>query len=462
MYYIIYILLLAQVITALPLPAIITRYHTAPAVTTIETHTTGTTTLYLPPVHLLISNGVSYLSTMTNEPWATTPVTITSVVNKQAQAPTPAPEQLTKPTEAAKPDEPAETVKTPATQVTPVSVATSSIVQGAAATSQVVSDNAPATSATPATPATSSAVNTPVTTKTPAATTSTISSPATSSITPSSGSGSGSGSSSGSISPPSTIVYSPYADDGSCKEISTINSDLDFIFSKGMKNLRIYGTDCHNFDGILPKANALGMKVNQGVWFTPQGGPDSIDGSISDIIEYGKSNGWGIFDFITIGNEAINDKYLSVDQLISKITSVKSQLKSSGFNGPVATSEPPVSFTKHPELCDAVDIVGINPHSYFDASVGASSAGSFVMGQKQLVQDACGSSKILITETGYPSKGNTNGKNVPSSENQDIAIKSILDHTGGDVTILTTYNDFWKHPGPYGIEQWFGTINLFN
>jgi Exo-beta-1,3-glucanase len=204
------------------------------------------------------------------------------------------------------------------------------------------------------------------------------------------------------------------------------------------------------------------MKVNQGVWFTPQGGPDSIDGSVSDIIEYGNSNGWGVFDFITVGNEAINDNYLSVDQLISKIASVKSQLRSSGYNGPVATSEPPVSFTKHPELCGAVDIVGINPHSYFDASIGASSAGSFVIGQKQLVQDACGSSKIVITETGYPSNGNTNGNNVPSSENQDIAIKSILDHTGGDVTILTTYNDFWKHPGPYGIEQWFGTINLFN
>lgn len=259
-------------------------------------------------------------------------------------------------------------------------------------------------------------------------------------------------------------MYSPYQNDGSCKDVSTINSDLELIAGKGIKKIRVYGTDCNNFEGILPQCSKLGIKVNQGVWFTPGGGTSSIDGSVDDIISYGKSNGWDVFDFITVGNEAINDNYLTVSELMGKISSVKLQLKSNGYNGKVATSEPPVSFQRHPELCTKsdIDIVGINPHSYFDTSIGASQAGTFVSGQKLMVEGICGSKPVLITETGYPSQGDSNGLNQPSPDNQRKAIQSIIESTGSDCTILTTFNDFWKQPGPHGIEQYFGAITLFN
>ncbi|GMG34815.1 unnamed protein product [Ambrosiozyma monospora] len=68
---------------------------------------------------------------------------------------------------------------------------------------------------------------------------------------------------------------------------------------------------------------------------------------------------------------------------------------------------------------------------------------------------------IVVTETGYPSAGDQNGKNIPSAANQIIALTSILSDYGSDVTILSTYNDYWKSPGQYGIEQSFGAINLF-
>lgn len=86
---------------------------------------------------------------------------------------------------------------------------------------------------------------------------------------------------------------------------------------------------------------------------------------------------------------------------------------------------------------------------------------SFIMAQKKLVEAACGSKEVLITETGYPSKGSVNGLNVPSPDNQKIAVQSIIEETGGDCTILTTFDDFWKPSGSYGIEQYFGSIDLF-
>lgn len=203
--------------------------------------------------------------------------------------------------------------------------------------------------------------------------------------------------------------------------------------------------------------------MNQGFWIS-SAGVDSINDDITAFISYGQSSGWDVFDVVTVGNEAVSAGYVSALQLLAKIKSVKSQLNAAGYSGDLTTSEPPDSFINNPSLCTDSGIawVGVNTHSYFDSSETAGNSGPFIIAQKQLVIDACNGMSAYITETGYPSQGDTNGEQVPSAANQEAAIKSIISSTGGDCTILTTYNDFWKQPGPYGIEQYFGTITLFD
>ena len=108
-----------------------------------------------------------------------------------------------------------------------------------------------------------------------------------------------------------------------------------------------------------------------------------------------------------------------------------------------------------------IDFVGINPHAYFDTSASAETAGTFVKGQVELIQGVCGTSNVFVTETGYPSSGIQNGGNIPSTANQITAVQNILNEMDLDVTILSTYNDYWKAPGDYGIEQSFGVIEYF-
>ena len=255
---------------------------------------------------------------------------------------------------------------------------------------------------------------------------------------------------------PHALTYSPYNNDGSCKSASDIYSDLQIIKNKGVSHIRVYGTDCNSLETVEPACAKLGIKINQGLWIS-SAGVDSINEPLQLLLAYGQSNGWDIFDYITVGNEAINSGYCTVSDLINKIKSVKTQLRAAGYTGDVTTSEPPVSFEKYPELCteSEIDFVGINPHSYFDPYCDAAGSGEFVKGQVEIVQKSCGTSKVVITETGYPSHGDVNGKNVPSNENQLIAVQSILD-LNSDVTILSFINDYWKNPGPYGIEQYFG------
>lgn len=260
---------------------------------------------------------------------------------------------------------------------------------------------------------------------------------------------------------PSALVYSPYNADSTCKSADKIYEDLALIKSKGVYSIRVYGTDCNSVSTVEPAALTLGITINQGLWISANG-VDSIDDGVANIIDWGTSNGWDIFEFITIGNEAIIAGYCTVPELIAKISSVKAQLKEAGYMGMVTTAEPPVSFEQHPELCTTseIDFVGINPHAYFDTYASANSAGTFVKGQVALIQGVCGTSNVKVIETGYPSAGLQNGGNVPSPENQLIAVQAILNEMQNDVTILTTFNDLWKAPGPYGIEQSFGIIQL--
>ena len=235
------------------------------------------------------------------------------------------------------------------------------------------------------------------------------------------------------------------------------------IHGKGIYQIRSYGTDCNALTTVLETAKSLGMTVNQGVWLSAEG-VDSIDDQVDQIIEYASSNGWDVFNLLTIANEAINSNFCTVDELISKLNSVKIKLTNAGYTGKMTTAEPPATFIKYPNLCiDAnIDVVGINPHSYFNANISPENSGSYIVSQQSQVAGLCNGKDVVITETGYPSQGATLGLNVPTEENQKIAIASIISETNGDCTILTTYNDFWKDPGPYGIEQYFGAITLFN
>lgn len=453
--------LLFQFITGAPVAKLITRVHTAAPVTKTNTYTTGTTTISLPPVEIFISNGVTYTFTMTDQP-AGTPTTTTSVLNdnnnndgnngngNNQNGP-----QTTDPATNNGGDASPTAANTPqdTTPSSPQETNAGSPPATSSATSPATTNGPESTSEQTTSAGTTEAPETSTLTSTSQEAT-TSSETSSSSVASSIGSGS--------ISAPTAIAYSPYEKSG-CKDASTIESDLKSISDKGIKKIRVYGTDCGLYDTTLPKANKFGIKVNQGLWITAEG-VDSVDDPLSGLIEYGQKNGYDVFDFITVGNEAVNTGYCSASDLADKIKSVKSKLRDSGYQGKVTTSEPPNTFIDNPTLCtdSGIDFVGINPHSYFDTEIGAALAGWYVTSQQSSTAKACNNMDVVITETGYPSKGDSNGDNTPSVSNQEIALKSIMEKTGGKVTILSAFDDFWKEPGPHGIEQYFGCLSVFS
>ena len=61
----------------------------------------------------------------------------------------------------------------------------------------------------------------------------------------------------------------------------------------------------------------------------------------------------------------------------------------------------------------------------------------------------------LVPESGWPTAGNTNGAAVPSTSNQQTAVASLKSSVS-DIVLFQAYNDGWKPPGPWNVEQHWG------
>uniref|UniRef100_A0A060TAI0 ARAD1D24156p n=1 Tax=Blastobotrys adeninivorans TaxID=409370 RepID=A0A060TAI0_BLAAD len=257
------------------------------------------------------------------------------------------------------------------------------------------------------------------------------------------------------------IVYSPYNDNKSCKDANTVRNDLHLIKSKNIKSIRVYSTDCGSLDHVVPVARELGMTVSQGLWFGSKG-VTAMDPQVDDLLAFTSKHGWDGFSSLVIGNEGVLAGFVRADDLLDKARGIKNRVRQAGFNGNVMTAEPPGVYIDNPQLCntDVFDQVGINAHPYFNPGSSAQTSGSFIQGQISVTKQHCPNKQVYITETGYPSKGQANGANVPSKDNQRTAIYQIIDVLEGNGTFLSTFDDFWKEPGPQGIEQYFGIIDL--
>lgn len=472
--YISYILLLSSLVSALPVfqnKKVVTRVHTASTTNTVtDFYSTTTEVVVAPTVEFIISGDATFTTTLypegvdsTVQPSTTITIRQNNVANPTLATTAPSSIETTSST-VLEPSTSSTTILEPSTSSTilePSTSTTSSTTQTRVAAVTITNQGQTTTTLIPIL---TDIVNNEHTSAAPGVSSSSYALDQQSTFTSTSTSTSASSTASSSsllTKVPGALVYSPYNNDGSCKTYLEVYDDISIIYARGVRKLRVYGTDCNSLETVEPVCAQFGMTVNQGLWIS-SAGVDSIDDAITSLINYGQTNGWSVFDFITVGNEAIISGYCTVDELISKISSVKSQLQAAGYTGQITTSEPPVSYENNPELCTSseIDFVGINPHSYFDTYSTAETSGSFVKGQVELIKNTCGTSNVYVTETGYPSAGIQNGGNIPSTANQLIAVQSILDELDSDVTILTYTNDYWKDAGAYGIEQSFGIIDI--
>ncbi|KAH8595224.1 glycoside hydrolase superfamily, partial [Bisporella sp. PMI_857] len=251
--------------------------------------------------------------------------------------------------------------------------------------------------------------------------------------------------------------YSPYLANGNCKSQAEVDSDFATI-GDGYSLVRIYGVDCNQTATVLSAAKAKGLKLFAGIYDITD-----LTGAVETIVAAANGD-WSSFDTVSVGNEIVNGGG-SAATVIAAIGTVRTLLTAAGYTGKVGTVDTLVAARANPGLCDASDVCTVNCHPFFDGNVAADGAGDFLETQiptlRAVLSDQ--SQEIVITETGWPWKGDTNGLAVPSTANQEAAISSIRSKfasSPSSVILFTVFNDLWKtnNAAQFNAEQYWGFL----
>lgn len=190
------------------------------------------------------------------------------------------------------------------------------------------------------------------------------------------------------------------------------NVTLDVaVLSQLTPAIRLYGTDCNQTELVLKAIDLLQYNTTLQVWLGVYLGNNDTTNTrqlnqMYNILDTYPSTH---FAGIIVGNEVLYEKGMTITQLGSQLTTVRSQLASRNIDLPVATSDLGDNWTSG--LAADSDIVMANVHPFF-AGVTPENAASWTWTFWQehdavLAQDTSKGAypKSIISETGWPSQG---------------------------------------------------------
>ncbi|KAF9792566.1 glycoside hydrolase superfamily [Thelephora terrestris] len=225
------------------------------------------------------------------------------------------------------------------------------------------------------------------------------------------------------------IGVSSFSSNGQCRSAAQWDSIVSNAKNNGYKRFRIYGNDCGTtFDHATASAKKYGLPVLIGIWVdgTIANSASRIDQEVGAFVSTVKKYGAGIVDGLTIGNEVAD----TPTNIMKKVWDVRGYInKVAGYKGPISTVHTWVEVMNNPVLCDA-DRVTVNAHAFFDGKVQASGAGNFITNVvipniRRVCAPYAAVKDIVITESGWPSRGGNIGAAVPSLPNEQAALRSL-------------------------------------
>ncbi|MFK8059806.1 MAG: glycosyl hydrolase family 17 protein [Polaribacter sp.] len=188
----------------------------------------------------------------------------------------------------------------------------------------------------------------------------------------------------------------------------------------------------------IPKiAKMQGLKTMVGAWLGDD--PEKNEQEIDALIQLGKE---GLVDIAAVGNEVLYRNDLTLEELLSHIKRVKEALP----NVTVGYVDAYYEFTKHPELVEISDVILSNcyPFFFFFPIEHSLNHMQSMFGQ---ATDAAKGKKVIITETGWPSEGGSEGAAESSSENTmkyfiDTQVWSAKENV--EVFYFSSFDESWK------------------
>ena len=196
-------------------------------------------------------------------------------------------------------------------------------------------------------------------------------------------------------------------------------------------------------------AKEMGMKTLVGAWL---GNDKAVnEKEINALIDLAKR---GYVDIASVGNEVLYRNYLSVEELIKYIQSVKQAIP----KVPVGYVDAYYEFTRHAQLTAQCDVILSNCYPFWEGCPSEYALGHMAKMYEQ-AQSADWSKKVIITETGWPSDGESHDGAVPSLRNALIYfIETQLwaQKEGIETFYFASFDEVWKVNAEGGLGAFWG------
>jgi|TARA_B110000908_G_scaffold168142_1_gene222457 exo-beta-1,3-glucanase (GH17 family) len=185
-------------------------------------------------------------------------------------------------------------------------------------------------------------------------------------------------------------------------------------------------------------AKKHGLKNMVGAWLSDNLEKNELE--IEALIKLGKE---GCIDIAAVGNEVLYRNDLTLEQLLDYIKRVKEALP----NVSVGYVDAYYEFSKHPALIEISDVILSNCYPYWESSPIDDSLDHMQQMFHQATDAAGKRKKVIITETGWPSQGGSEGGAVASKENaMKYFINTQLWSLKENVAIFyfSSFDESWK------------------
>ncbi|MDD3248024.1 MAG: glycosyl hydrolase family 17 protein [Methanosarcina sp.] len=244
------------------------------------------------------------------------------------------------------------------------------------------------------------------------------------------------------------IDFSPYIDGQNPNYGSKVDREQVIerltIIAPHTTWIRTYGTE-NGLEYIGPVAHELGLKTAIGAWLSSD--TEANDRQINELINESKN---GYVDLAIVGSETLLRNDLSEDQLIEYIRRVKQAVP--GIN--VTTADTYSELLNHPRVMAECDVVMYNSYPYWEGT----SIDSAIEVQDNVyksIADQINNKPIIVSETGWPSAGNTIESAVPSPENSARYFNDFVSwarKNNVQYFYFEAFDETWKanYEGPQG------------
>ncbi len=233
------------------------------------------------------------------------------------------------------------------------------------------------------------------------------------------------------------LCFSPYVENQKAGDILSadqIRRRLDIIapYTNWVRTF-----SCTEGNELIPEiAHQKGLKTVVGAWISNDKARNEKE--IETLIKLAKS---GLVDIAAVGNEVLHRNEISEQELISYIKRVKEAV-----NVPVSYVDAYYQFLDRPNLIASCDLLLVNFYPFWEGA-NIDYAASYLQNMLEVTQNVAQGKKIIISETGWPSKGETVEEAIPSEINAMkyfVSSQKWAKNNTIELFYFSSFDETWK------------------